>query len=194
MNGATTNFFNLNPEAFDPARAHLPLLLLDIDGVINASNRAFFSTEGDTHSDVVKYTVFADDGRDYLFWASPTLIAELCDLHESGTVEIAWLTTWQYQANRHVAPALGLPHFPVAADNRLRFSDYHWKRRAAVEALQLGRPIIWIDDDEISGDSRAEYRDSGVPHLLLSPDSTLGLTRAHMADIREFLAFQSAPK
>jgi hypothetical protein len=186
------DFFNLDPEAFDPARAHLPLMLLDIDGVLNASRRALFAEDANTYSDVAQYTVPADDGREFIFWTSPTLIAELCDLHESGAVEIAWLTTWQHQAKQHVAPTLGLPEFPVAADSRGRFSDYHWKQRAAEEALQLGRPVIWIDDTEITGEAQAAYRKSSIPYMLVSPDSTLGLTRVHMAEVREFLALQAA--
>ena len=166
--------------------------MLDIDCVINASHHAARPPGPDAYPDVAEYLVSTDEGRKFIFWTSPTLIRELCDLHESSTVEIAWLTTWQHQAQRHVSPALGLPEFPVAADSRGRFSDYHWKQQAAEEALQLGRPIIWIDDTEITGEAQAAYRKSSVPYLLVSPDSTLGLTRVHMAEVMEFLALQAA--
>lgn len=182
------DFFSLYPEVLDSAKAHLPLLLLDIDGVLNAwrYRPAETTLPSGGYEDLAEYDVPADNGRTYRFWTSPSLIADVIALHESHTVEIAWLTTWQHQANRHVSPTLGLPTFPVVADQGGRFSDYHWKSRAAVEALQLERPIIWIDDTEIDDESRRSYEESFVPHLLIAPDDEIGLTRADIANIREF--------
>lgn len=184
------DFFSLYPESLDPGKAHLPLLLLDIDGVINAWRYRPAETNLPItgYEDLTEYDVPADNGRTYRFWTSPSLLADIIALHESNTVEIAWLTTWQHQANDHVSPTLGLPTFPVAADQGGRFSDYHWKSRAAVEALQLQRSIIWIDDTEIDEDSRRTYAESNVPHLLITPNDQVGLTKADIASIREFAA------
>ena len=181
-------------EVLDPHKANLPLLLLDIDGVLNAYQYRPAETEtkrGD-YTDLNEYSIGTDIGRTFRFWTSPTLIAEINDLHNSGKVEIAWLTTWTHQANRHVSPALGLPYLPVFADCGGRLSDYHWKSRAAVDAAQLGRPIIWIDDAEITPHDRATYRTTGTPHLLIAPDAERGLTRTDMEKVRAFIE-QHAP-
>ena len=186
--------FSLLPEVLDPDKAHLPLLLLDIDGVLNAYKHDPKKAPLPAHAyqDLTSYSVSTVGGRAFTFWTSPTLISEINALDASGTVEIAWLTTWQYQANACVSPVLGLPQFPVAADQGGRFSDYYWKPRAASEALTLDRPIIWIDDVENAESVRKEYEESDIPHLLIAPDSRHGLLPGDIAAVKEFIAHHAA--
>lgn len=183
----TTEFHSLDTSALNP---DLPLMLLDVDGVLNAFQYRPAETDqpADAYTDLHEYDVPTDFGRTYRFWTSPTLIAEIAALHATGTVDIAWLTTWENQANTHAARVLGLPTFPVAATRGGRFSDYYWKARAGLEAMQLGRPVIWIDDTEVTPTEIDAYRESDVPHLLIAPDPAVGLTRTHMDDVRQFIA------
>lgn len=186
------NFDCLHPDALAPTRPGQPLLLLDIDGVLNAFRYRPGQTPlpDDAYDDLAEFTVPTTGGQAFRFWTSPRLIADIVALHEAGAAEIAWVTTWEHDANLHAGPILGLPEFPVAA-MKTRFDDYSWKPCAAVEALQLGRPVVWIDDVEIGEPQRRAYADSGLPHVLISPDPRHGLTRSDVARVRDFLDEQA---
>jgi len=184
-----SDFFSLATSDFDPSLADKPLMLLDIDGVLNAYRyrpaESVLPVGG--YEDLTEFDVYVDEDRSYRFWTSPTLISELKEIASSGLVEVAWLTTWENRANLKVCPVLGLPVFPVAAGQYGRFSDYYWKPRAAVEAIELGRPIVWVDDVEIRSTEREAFAESGLPHLLIAPDPEFGLTRGDMSSIRDFI-------
>lgn len=184
------DFQSLHVQALDPERSHLPLMLLDIDGVINAYGYRPGETDlpDGAYRDLTEFSVNVADGRAFRFWTSPTLVAEIVALHESDTVEIGWLTTWQHQANVCAATVLGLPQFPVVADQGGRFSDYYWKPRAAVEALRLQRSVIWVDDAEVGPAEHAAFHQSGLPSLIIEPNPRVGLTATDMQRIRDFLA------
>ena len=182
------DFFSLRPDVLDPEKAHLPLLLLDIDGVLNAYlyRPAETVLPDGAYTDLTEHSVTTTDGRAFRFWTSPRLIEALNSLHDNAAVEIAWLTTWQYQANACVSPTLGLPRFPVAAMQD-RLSDYYWKPRAATEALHLGRPVIWIDDVEITQREHEAFAKDGGAHLLIKPNAEYGLLESDLKSIEEFL-------
>lgn len=188
MTGAS--FSHLDTSGLDPARAHQPLLLLDIDGVVNAYAYRPGTTAlpNDAFTDLQEFPVLTDGGQSFRFWVSPMLVASLLVLAEQ--VEVAWLTTWQDQANSRVAPALGLPAFPVAARDCAALGrwDSDWKVQAALEALQLGRPLIWADDTEIGPRARRVFAASGVQHQLIVPHPRVGLTRADLEAMSRFAA------
>ena len=74
-----------------------PVLLLDVDGVLNAVRRDL--PEGWRRGTFNGYVLSWD----------PTVIARLRALHESGRVELQWLTTWTEMADRLLAEPMGLP-------------------------------------------------------------------------------------
>lgn len=186
--GVSGPFRSLDVSGFDPALASRPLLLLDIDGVVNAYRfrPGVSHLPADAYGDLTALDVPSDSEGVFRFWTSPALVAELAALATGGDVEVAWLTTWQDQANVHAGPAVGLPWLPVAARSG-KVSDSGWKARAACEALQLGRPLIWVDDEEIGPRQRVEFAASGVPHQLIVPDPQVGLTRGDVAAMRRFV-------
>jgi hypothetical protein len=173
---------NFNPELSDK-----PLWLLDIDGVINAysyKNRP--NRKEKIFSEYTQYSVPSNHGMFYEFWVAQELTQKITEIHESKTVEIAWLTTWQSEANKNVASTLGLPTFPLAAqNNRLAYSP--WKKEAALEALELNRPIIWSDDDEIDKECKSLFKADELEHLLVIPNPSLGLTPTHIEKIELFI-------
>ncbi len=187
----------LDASELNPALNHLPLWLLDIDGVLNAFdhpmmhswfNRARFnksSLSADAFQDLEQFSVKTSGGSEFQFISSLELMADLVRLHDSGFVEIAWLTTWQHDAVSEVAPLFGLPHFPVAATQY--GDDPWWKTHAGIEAIQLGRPIIWTDDDAITRKAARLFSESDIDHLLIQPNPNVALTRKHIAVIEEFL-------
>lgn len=162
-----------------------PIWLLDIDGVLNAL------TDRDTlehphWTDLVKKPVRTSFDVEYDLVMSTTVVNFVKDQAAAGT-DIQWATTWQSDANMFVAPAFGLPVLPVGAE-ALGMSDYHYKERAALAAIDAGRPLIWTDDDAIRRVVRMEIEESDVPHLLIEPDPRLGLTPAHLDAIAAFIA------
>src|SRR5919112_4069774 len=85
-----------------------PLLLLDVDGVLNAMRWEL--PPGWRQGTFNGYVLSWD----------PTVIARLRALHDSGRVEIQWLTTWAENADRLLAEPMGLPrglktHAPTGA-------------------------------------------------------------------------------
>src|SRR5579859_7214416 len=105
--------------------AALPLLFLDVDGVVLPIG-----------ADLDELGV--DLGR------------QLAAL----PAELVWATAWEHDANDELAPRLGLPALPVvewpdASDERDAQDAYfglHWKTRALVE-WAAGRDFAWADDE-----------------------------------------------
>lgn len=185
-----------------------PVILLDVDGVLNActrnpdptiwpdwkEGRAFAQTETSTISYPIRW--------------SPTVVEFLNRIHQEGIVEIRYHTTWQDSA-RNISDLLGLPHFPVAyapefwecqrrssareADRirEGRAREPWWKLGAAERVLaEERRPLIWLDDDIANSLSRAEkhrLESHGVPLRAIAPSEYTGLCPRHLKAITAFL-------
>src|ERR1700712_4655390 len=74
-----------------------PVLLLDVDGVLNA-----------VRVDLPEGWLRGTFNGYVLSW-DPTVVARLGELHESGRVELQWLTTWTELADQLLAEPMGLP-------------------------------------------------------------------------------------
>lgn len=174
-----------------------PVLLLDVDGVVNA-----MSKQAPTHVWPAKVwqraKIRASNGMEYPFlWAIP-VVEWLTRLHESGDVDIRWHTTWQHEAMR-VGERLGLPEFtvlecPEFAEARRNGSALvarllreglprWWKYPAAERVLSdEGSRMIWIDDDidyQISAGARRTLK-SVYNVELVCPGERTGLLPKHM--------------
>lgn len=161
-----------------------PIWLLDIDGVLNALVDP--KTMSHPHwTDLVRKPVRTSFQGEYNLTMSTTVVNFVKDQAAAGT-DIQWATTWQNDANLFVAPAFGLPVLPVGAP-ALGMSDHSYKERAALAAIDAGRPLIWTDDDAIRLIVRMEIEQSGVPHLMIEPDTRIGLTPQHLSAIAKFL-------
>jgi hypothetical protein len=78
-----------------PQSSDVPILLLDFDGVLNAARVDL--PEGWKRGTFNGFVLSWD----------PTVTARLRALHESGRVEIQWLTTWTTDADRLLAEPMG---------------------------------------------------------------------------------------
>ncbi|MEV6977217.1 HAD domain-containing protein [Kitasatospora sp. NPDC093806] len=119
-----------------------PLLFLDVDGVLNPVCPGP-GDDFDTHT-LLGYTVLLSTRHgDWL--------RELAEVYE-----LTWATTWEADANTHIAPAIGLPELPVVrfagyvpqpGDPRVPlmelFSAAKW---APLLRYAAGRPFAWVDD------------------------------------------------
>lgn len=161
-----------------------PIWLLDIDGVLNALVHPE-TLEHPNWTDLVRKPVRTSFGSEYHLTMSTTVV-NFVKAHVLAGVDVQWATTWQNDANLFVAPAFGFPVLPVGAA-ALGMSDYSYKERAALAAIDAGRPLIWTDDDAIRLIVRMEIEQSGVPHLMIEPEAHVGLTPQHLDAISEFL-------
>lgn len=179
-----------------------PVLLLDVDGVINACTR-----KPDPNAwEHWQTGEAAASGRVWPITWSPEVVKFLTALHDSGQVEIRWHTTWQQDAQR-IADLTGLPKFPVAhAPEFLAGSQeaaaailedrrpVWWKLPAAERVVaEEGRPLIWIDDDisdELWRVGGMAYQIGTVdaPALLVCPNARTGLAPKHLRAMSSFLA------
>jgi len=164
--------------------SELPVWLLDVDGVINASRPGWGGAPRKEHVWSIS------DHQSYLMRWAPALIDRIRDLHASGRVEVRWCSTWCPDAEAlerlWQLPPLerALTEVPVPK------GSYGWplKVEAARTVLDGGRRLVWTDDeavptdgalhDELTADGRA---------LLIAPNPTRGLQPDHLDDIEAFL-------
>lgn len=155
-----------------------PLLALDVDGVLNPYATA---TKPTTWSDYDRHMT-----NGYLVWLSAELGKALLELD----VEIVWATTWNDLANRCIGPLVGFPKLPVLHYDwqNLPWDDRGCGKLPCVSAAAgQHRPLVWIDDDH--GQHDFAWADERIgPTLLITPSPALGLTPAHIAEIKEFLS------
>jgi hypothetical protein len=182
-----------------------PLLLLDVDGVLNA---LWQGQPPDAWPEWSRGSATADGRRWPITWA-PAVVDRLRGWHADGVVELQWLTTWGHDANGELRELLGLPELVVAgtyqdADQDAGMAedlDAHaavapaapdplsgqWWKYDVVRRLrdaQPGRSIVWVDD-ELHRPNRftAWAADSAV--LAVGPHPGTGLTESDLAVIEE---------
>ena len=165
-----------------------PVLLLDVDGVLNAVRLDL--PEGWRRGTYNGYS---------LLW-NPSVTARLRALHESGRVELQWLTTWTELADQLLAEPMGLPRglrthgregvLPTGFGGERRGVPGWWKLAAAraVAEAEPDRRIVWIDDDLADQAEDTEEWLAAHGHVLVvSPDFTAGLTHEHLDEIEAWL-------
>lgn len=155
--------------------ADLPVVLLDIDGVLNPLGKS--APPG--------FRTYFLDGFE----------VALSDRHGAwlqslvGKAELVWASTWEYTANESVGKMLGLPPLPAVAFGKGRDGDT-WKM-AAVSEWVGDRPFVWIEDD-LFLDAYDWAKERAARSLLVKPSGHVGLTEAAIEQIDEFLAQSGA--
>lgn len=176
--------------------------LLDIDGVVNALAAHSPTEEWPVDAWVQRVVRAEVPGRGLMtlsvLVARPVL-EFITAVHESGAAEIRWHSTWRAAAVTSLAPALGLPPIPISVAPEWADagrSTRWWKLPAAQRVLASGRRLVWTDDDL---DTYAEHGDPDTSAtitalarrddtLLISPDAPVGLQRAELDEIADFLS------
>lgn len=150
-----------------------PIWLLDVDGVLNAWPRR----DDRINAKVNGYNISYD----------PDIVKRIIDLHNSGKVEIRWLTTWRDLANDFISPLFGWPQFEVVP---IQFSDKNaawWKLPAVVRMYSEGRRLIWTDDDIPFDADAVEFLRDATNILWVAPVTATGLEHVDIDRIEKWL-------
>ena len=190
-----------------------PLLLLDVDGVLNALGR-----------DDVRARAWSDwrqgwaraDGRRWPITWSPAVVTRLAAWHDEGGLELQWLTTWGHDANVELRDLLGLPQLGVAGTYRDEDADGaatapadshaaaapsapdplsgRWWKYDVVQrvlARQPDRQVVWVDDELQPWTAFRRWADEQPRLHAVGPDPSTGLTDRDLTAIGGLVA-QSA--
>jgi hypothetical protein len=151
-----------------------PLLLVDVDGVLNPW-LARGCPEG-----FREYSFFPGE-RVLLSAAHGDLLRKL-----AGSFELVWATAWEHKANRLICPVIGLPLLPVIGFP-LGGRDRLFRKLPAVIDSVGDRPVAWIDDDH-RPDHFLWARQRGVPTLLVEIDPAEGFNAQVAVRLAEWAA------
>ena len=147
-----------------------PVLLLDIDGVINVRPNV-----GGWDRPPVKVNAGIP------VYLEPRLVDRLKDIHNRGLAEVRWCTTWCGHPDQlDILERILAVHFDRAfGDRPMNKTWAEMKVEAALAVLEEGRRLIWVDDDEVDAGRRlfpaiAKAAAEGRA-LLVQPTSERGL-------------------
>jgi hypothetical protein len=159
-----------------------PLVLLDVDGVLNLG---MFATSKQRGRLVRRHGWYSSraGGDPHNPSASRVLLNPawrpmLRSLAETGA-ELAWASGWMQEANWYIGPLLGLPE--------LRWAPAVHRRKAyTVVPWTEGRPWAWLEDyeDELQVASALSRK---RPHLPVLVDRETGLTQEHVDRVAAWL-------
>lgn len=166
-----------------PAMAERPLLLLDVDGVLNPLRPP--SADFQRHECLV-------GERSYHVHLNPGHGVELLKLAEETGARLVWATTWGHAANEWIGPRIGLPELPAVAvpmaPTRIIGPWGEMFKTPHVAAYVQGRPFVWFDDHTGGDDEEYLRAHPGVGEfLLVHVDPRHGLTPGDLALARKWL-------
>lgn len=186
----------------------LPLVLLDVDGVLNAlAGRA-----AEAWPEYRTGSARADGRAWPISWAPP-VTERVAGWQRDGVAEVQWLTTWGHHANDELRRLVGLPELavagtyhefyddpgapePVAADAHAAVAPAapdpltgHWWKYDVVQRLlrqHPGRRVAWLDD-ELHDRTPFAAAAATLGVLAVGPDPRTGLSPAELEEVEAFL-------
>lgn len=172
-----------------------PVLLLDVDGVINAISN---NPDRTLWPDELwrRHQVTDLEGNTWPILAGQPVLDYLSAVHEQGLAEVRWHTTWRANAKLRLAPVLGLPDWPVAESPTWLLTQRDqagrwWKTATARRVVQIeGRRLIWLDDAIAFEKTWPNSEIHAVligDVLAVSPTQALGLNRNDLREVDAFL-------
>jgi HAD domain in Swiss Army Knife RNA repair proteins len=154
-----------------------PLVLLDVDGVLNPLQRS---------PGYQRYRA-APNGITYRLLLNPRHGPLLTRLAEETGAELVWASYWTDSANEWIGPRVGLP--PLRAvpipPRDARYSYGAWKARHVTDWIG-DRPFVWLEDEPDVPGLVASAPGLG-PHLVVPVDPEEGLTNVHVEQARDWL-------
>ena len=123
-------------------REQRPLLLIDVDFVLNPDFRGTWDGEGGDSLREAGWLILGDfTMNDRPVWLNRWHGLKLLHAAEATGAKLAWATRWHEYANQVVAPVLGLPQLPVAP------CEPGKEKPLSVIPWTQGRPFAWLDDE-----------------------------------------------
>jgi hypothetical protein len=154
-----------------------PLLLLDVDGVINPYG---------TPEPPVGFTDHHLFPGEEPVRVNPTHGAWITEAGK--VVDIAWASTWNEEANELLAPLLRIAPLPLVRMPPPPFDPNEKVPR--IDAYAETRPAAWIDDIHTPLAHRWAA-ERAAPTLLITADPAIGLTRESIDRVIAWAADQS---
>ncbi len=148
---------------------------LDVDGVINASRAGW--------SAAPKSGWAYANGQQWRMRWSPQLIQRIIEVHNTGSVEIKWATTWVGYTDQ-LQKLFRLPDLISAGSESMSVS---MKRQAAEDVVDSGRKLIWTDDVAVPIEGALLFKLEAFNSLLIRPKSNRGLRPEHLDMIDEYV-------
>lgn len=148
-----------------------PLLLLDIDGVLQPAGNA------------------VPPGYERLEFADSVVVLNrahgdwLRDLAER--FEIVWASTWGGSANELIGSRLGLPAFAHVELGTM--GSVGTRKLRAIQTFVADRSFAWIDD-ELFEDAYEWAASCTAPTLLIRTQAYVGMTADHVDTLKTFAA------
>jgi hypothetical protein len=151
-----------------------PLLLLDVDGVINVFNHNHNSRL------YLRHTAHTNQGS-FRLKIRTDLKDHLAKLAEH--YHLVWCTMWDEEANEHIGPLVGLPSLPylpvsghqkgvVYAENNRQLH----RKVPSIVARVDDRRFAWVDDElSLADHAWADRRSLAVPTHVEKTDERQGL-------------------
>lgn len=159
-----------------------PVLLLDVDGVLNVHPHTGGWDRPPTKAKCAGLPIN---------W-EPQVGERLRHIHDTGLAEIRWSTTW-CGLTRQLAALAEIVGINAAAAFAYRPANKTWgdlKLEAALAVLEDGRPLIWVDDEEVAAARRLYPQVACAERegraLLVAPVSEYGLQPADLDLIEAF--------
>jgi HAD domain in Swiss Army Knife RNA repair proteins len=159
-----------------PANSQVPVLLVDVDGVIS-----LFGFQMDKRPDGAFLTV---DGIPHYLSAEAGDHLRTLNAH----FELIWCTGWEERANEYLVHALRMPGplHHLTFDGSPGAIERHWKLDAIERHVAPDRPLAWIDDDHAGCQDWAAERPG--PTLLVTSETHEGITAAHVEELLQWAA------
>lgn len=167
----------------------VPVLLLDVDGVLNAVRPEWSAPP--------RHATASTNGQTYRLCWAPELLDRLRGWHLDERVELRWATTWCHDADQ-LERLWNLPPLARALDDDdlgsfLRILIAKVNASLAVVEEER-RALVWVDDDAIPafGPYRNRLDNASSSVLLVTPRPTRGITMEEADLIESFLDEQDA--
>jgi hypothetical protein len=166
-----------------------PLVLLDVDGVLNLAR--FRSSK--QRSDLLRSRegwfhrrprdAYSDDRLLVNLKQVRPLVRELAAAAGNAGGELAWATTWGPAANDYFVPLLGLEKVLPVAPVNFRLST----KAATVIPWAEGRPWAWLEDLPQELELARALTSRAVPCCPVLVDRATGLAGGHVSVVTNWL-------
>jgi hypothetical protein len=151
-----------------------PVLLLDLDGVLNP----FAATS--CPDGYLEHEFYPGEGPGRYCLEHADWIRELAEV-----ADVRWATAWGDEANTIYAPKLGLDPLPFVTFPPLPFLPE--QKVPAIAAAVGDRPVAWIDDNHTDA-GRRWAADRDAPTLLVPIEPSTGWTRSDVDAVLKWCA------